>query len=122
MAPGTTLVVIHLVGLLTLITGLLAFLRNRRLRGSLRQRVLTAIVSIALVAWSFQLSYALDDSHRIIGFPFMAAVFERSGGHWTDFLGPMTYPALLGNCLVAIALPQLALFLWRARQRRRTPI
>jgi hypothetical protein len=117
MTPGTILLLIHVGGVLFLAAGLIAFLRNRRRPTPVILRVTVAIVSALLVGLSFQFSYPLGDAHRIVGFPFMAAIFQRDGDRWTDFLGAMTYPAFVGNCLFALALPQVALFIWRTHAR-----
>jgi hypothetical protein len=48
-----------------------------------------------------------------VGIPFTAAVFEKHGDHWLDFVGPLTHPAYIGNVLFALVLPQLAFCVWR---------
>jgi hypothetical protein len=68
--------------------------------------VIGAALGIAAVAYS---RYPTPDV-RLVGFPFLAAVFERSpSGGWADFLGARTYPAILGNFVVGLFLPQLVL-------------
>ncbi|MDB6024070.1 MAG: hypothetical protein JWM68_293 [Verrucomicrobiales bacterium] len=45
---------------------------------------------------------------RLLGFPFLAAVFERSPtGGWADFVGVRTLLATLGNFIVGLFLPHL---------------
>jgi hypothetical protein len=85
MTPGTILLLIHVGGMLFLAAGLIAFLRNRRSPTSMLGRVTIALVSAVLLGLSFQFSYPLGDAHRIVGFPFMAAIFQRDGDRWTDF-------------------------------------
>lgn len=52
---------------------------------------------------------------RLLGFPFLAAAFERSPtGGWTDFVGVLTLPAMVGNFLVGFFIPQvfIAMAVW----------
>ena len=68
-------------------------------------------LGIAAVAHS---RYPTADT-RLLGFPFLAAVFERSpSGGWADFFGLVTFPATIGNFLVGLLLPHLpfALVAW----------
>lgn len=45
---------------------------------------------------------------RLLGFPFLAAVFERSpSGGWVDFVGIRTLPAVLGDFIVGLLLPHI---------------
>jgi hypothetical protein len=62
-----------------------------------------------------------DPDTRLLGFPFVAAEFERSPtGGWVDFLGPRTLPAMLGNFSIGMLLPQVlfAGVLWSSAQIR----
>jgi len=56
---------------------------------------------------------------RLLGLPFVAAVFERSpDGHWADFVGMRTLPATLGNFIVGFVLPHIP-FAWVVRLAER---
>lgn len=37
----------------------------------------------------------------------MTAVFRLDNGHWIDYVGFLTTPALIGNVLAAFLLPQV---------------
>ena len=79
--------------------------------------VVTGVVlGITAVAYS---RYPTSDI-RLLGFPFVAAVFERSpSGGWADFLGARTYPATVGNFFVGLFLPHLflAAVAWMSTRR-----
>ena len=113
---------IHVIGVIGLVAGAIALVRNRRdtssaelSSGAWRAALLVGAVLavLSLFAW-----YPLDKSHRIVGFPFMAAAWEEHGSHWEDFVGPLTLPAYLANAAFASMLPQLVLRArsWRARR------
>lgn len=116
------LLALHLFGLASLVAGVVALLRNQRdvasPRLSLRVRLGTWVIGLSLATASLFVSYPLGDTHRIVGFPFMAAAWEKHGDNWEDFVGPLTIPAYLANALLALTLPQLALRLLRSRPRR----
>jgi hypothetical protein len=59
-------------------------------------------------------------SIKVLGFPFVAAVFERSpGGEWADFVGIKTYFAIFGNFLFGLSIALLAsTFIVWIRNRR----
>jgi hypothetical protein len=49
-----------------------------------------------------------------VGVPFMIAALQLERGHWVDYTGFLTMPALVGNLAVAFLLPQLIVAgLWR---------
>lgn len=109
---------VHLLGLIGLIAGCIAFRRNRRDVASSGVSLLgwrvALLVGVALAFLSFLGRYPLDATHRILGFPFMAAAWEKHGDHWQDFVGPLTLPAYVANAAFAFLLPQLLL---RIRRR-----
>lgn len=115
------LIGLHLLGLAILVANVVALQRNQRdiasAVSSFRIRLGTWLIGIVLATASFFASYPLGDTHRIVGFPFMAAAWEKHGDHWEDFVGPLTIPAYLANAILALTLPQLALRLLRARRR-----
>jgi len=119
----SALVGLHLLGLATLVANVVALRRNHRDIAyphlSFRARLGTWVIGLSLATASLFVSYPLDDAHRIVGFPFMVAAWEKHGDHWKDFAGPLTIPAYLANALLALTLPQLALRLLLARRRRR---
>jgi hypothetical protein len=60
---------------------------------------------------------------RLLGFPFLAAIFERSPtGGWADFVGIRTLPATVGNFMVGLFLPHLpfAGVAWLSGRNRRS--
>jgi len=118
----SVLVGLHLLGLAILVASVVALRRNQRdvasPRLSLRVRLGTWILGLVLATASLFVSYPLGDTHRIVGFPFMAAAWEKHGDHWEDFVGPLTIPAYLANAILALTLPQLVPRLLRARRRR----
>lgn len=66
--------------------------------------VVGIFLGIAAVAHS---RYPTPDT-RLLGFPFLAAVFERSPtGGWADFVGLRTLPATIGNFVAGLFLPHL---------------
>lgn len=116
------LVGLHLLGLAILVANVVALRRNQRdiasALSSVRIRLGTWLIGLVLATASFFVSYPLGDTHRIVGFPFMAAAWEKRADHWEDFVGPLTIPAYLANALLALTLPQLALRLLHGRLRR----
>jgi hypothetical protein len=51
---------------------------------------------------------------RIVGVPFFVAYFDAEGA---DFVGPLTMPGVMANCVFWFLLPQTILFLvWRRRR------
>jgi hypothetical protein len=56
---------------------------------------------------------------KLVGFPFVAAVFERSPtGGWVDFVGLKTYAASVANFLFGLSIPCsiLAVSAWFRRR------
>jgi hypothetical protein len=79
--------------------------------------ILGTCLGVAAVAHSH---YPTPDI-RLLGFPFVAAEFQRSPrGGWTDFVGIWTYVATLANFGVGFLLPQLlfAGIAWSAARRQ----
>jgi hypothetical protein len=109
----TMLLGVHVLGLIGLVCGAIALARNRRdlTASDLSLLIWRAalLVGVLLAAFSLFAAYPLDPTHRIVGFPFMAAAWERHGDHWEDFVGPLTFPAYLANAAFAFAFPQLLL-------------
>ena len=113
---------VHLLGLFGLIAGCVAFRRNRREVAASRVpllvwRVVLAIGSV-LAVLSFLGRYPLDATHRIVGFPFIVAAWEKHGDHWEDLVGPLTLPAYVANAAFAFMLPQLFVRIRSRRERR----
>ena len=110
-----------LIGLAVVVGGSVALAWNvrdlRRRYGKRRLVLLTATsaIGLALAAGSFLVMYPYGENARIVGFPFPAAVFERHGDHWEDFVGPTMLPFMCGNGWFAFVLPQL---IFRVLQRR----
>lgn len=67
---------------------------------------------------SYFISYPLQDqgeTWQIMGFRFFAAVFDSRG---SDYVGITTIPAIIGNFLFFLALPQLILWAFRRSRGR----
>ncbi len=113
---------VHVLGLVGLVAGYFAFRRNGRDVAASRLSLLVwrvaLLVGVALAILSLLARYPLDATRRIVGFPFMAAAWEKRGDHWQDFVGPLTLPAYAANAAFAFMLPQLLLRI-RSRPERR---
>jgi hypothetical protein len=114
-----------LIGLAVIGVGSFALARNvcdlRRQHEKKTLVVLTTTSAIGLVvaAGSFLVVYSYGENARIVGFPFPAAVWERHGGHWEDFVGPLTLPFTCANAWFAFVLPHLILRVLRRRPANR---
>lgn len=107
-----------LIGLLILACTALAVhlrIRHFKLQWWRIQRIPIAI-GVVLGAISGCASYPTNDSTRVIGIPFPAAVFQKQAGVWMDFVGPMTLPSMVGNFALFFLVPQ-PVVLWRLRAR-----
>ena len=63
---------------------------------------------------SFYPEYHVRSDLRMFGVPFVYAALQFKLGHWIDYTGFLTLPALVGNAAVAFLLPQLIRAgLWR---------
>lgn len=122
--------VIELVGLLILALGVAAarffwcgFQNGRLGRGWRTVEAIVLVCGICLgVAAVAHSRYPTPDK-RLVGFPFLAAVFERTpSGAWADFVGPRTLVASIGNFAVGLLLPHLpiAVFALFAKRQRET--
>jgi hypothetical protein len=49
--------------------------------------------------------YHPSPTERYFGLPFLSFAWIKRDGHWRDYLGPFTLPALLGNVFVGFGLP-----------------
>ena len=104
-----------LFGLVVLALGVVAarFLKRAFQSGSVgrawvRAQVVVLIAGAGLgVAAVAHSRYPTPDT-RFLGFPFPAAMFQRSPrGGWIDFVGVLTLPATIGNFLVGLIFPHL---------------
>ena len=74
----------------------------------------TSVIGFLLVIASFYPEYHVRSNLRMFGVPFMTAALQFERGHWIDYTGFLTLPALVGNVAVAFLLPQLIVAgLWR---------
>lgn len=71
------------------------------------------LLGLLLAVGSVFVSYPVGDNLRVMGFPFLAAAFERRGDIWIDFMSPLTPVAYLANATFAFVLPHLLLRAWR---------
>jgi hypothetical protein len=62
-----------------------------------------------LLAWFAQRPYLVTESHKSIGFPFEAAIFNYESGSWVDYIGPLTTPILTLDVVYALFSPQVLL-------------
>ncbi|HEY3969260.1 MAG TPA: hypothetical protein VGM05_32210 [Planctomycetaceae bacterium] len=75
-----------------------------------------AVIGILLGGFLAVVVYPYSPTARIVGFPFISAIWELSDGTWLDFVGPLTLPAAIGNVVAGFALPQI-LFALVVRRR-----
>jgi hypothetical protein len=117
--------ILLLIGLAVIGTGSAALVWNardlRRQHDKKTVAVLTATSAIGLVlaAGSFFVMHSYGENARIVGFPFPAAVWEKHGDHWEDFVGPLMLPFMCGNAWFAFVLPHLILRVLRRRPANR---
>jgi hypothetical protein len=118
------LLAFFLLGLSGLIAGVVATIRNLS-ELSMPRPPLSRLLEIAAVVGGvafaygcYRARYTYSDTVRIWGFPFFAAAFEKDGGAWMDFVGPMTAPAAVGNAIFGLVFPQLGLRALRRVRRR----
>lgn len=118
--------IITLIGLLILALGFAAtrflwrgFKDGRLGRGWKMAEAVVLVCGICLgVAAVVYIRYPAPDT-RLLGFPFLAAAFERTpGGAWADYVGAITLPATIGNFAVGLLLPHLPLAALCAVKRR----
>ena len=104
-----------IIGWLVIASGGVAgfYLRKHQLTVRWLFATLTCGFVLGLLACGF-MEYS-SPTVKLLGFPFVAAVFERSpSGGWADFVGLKTYYATVGNFLfgLSIALLPSALAVW----------
>jgi hypothetical protein len=75
-----------------------------------------AVIGILLGCYLAIVVYRYSPTARIVGFPFMSAIWELSDGKSLDFVGPLTLPAAIGNIFAGVAIPHL-LFALSVRRR-----
>jgi hypothetical protein len=119
------------LGIVVLALGVSAarFLQRAFRKGKLGRVLIFAEVLILLAGTALGIAavghsrYPTPDT-RLVGFPFLAAVFQHSpGGGWTDFVGFRTLPATIGNFAVGLFLPHLlfAAAVWVTIRRHHAP-
>jgi hypothetical protein len=113
------------LGLALLASELWATQLNRRTSRALSKRTWvaystsTSVIGFLLVVASFYPEYYVRSDLRMLGVPFVTAALRFERGHWIDYTGFLTLPALVGNVAVAFLLPQLILAgLWRVMRVR----
>lgn len=83
--------------------------------------VLIAGLALGIAAVSHS-RYPTPDT-RLVGFPFLMAIFERSPtGGWADFVGFLTLPALIGNFAAGLLLPHIPFAAWAWSASKRRPV
>jgi hypothetical protein len=94
----------------------LAFSTRRLGRWWFAAELLVAVIGLLLGIFLANVIYPSSPTMRIVGFPFMSAIFQLSDGRWLDFVGPLTLPAAFGNMIVGFVVPQI-LFALVVRRR-----
>ena len=61
--------------------------------------------------------YPVDERTVVFGVPFVSYAFQKVGGGWADFVGPLSIPAAVLNFLVALWFPRVV-DSWRQRNAR----
>ena len=115
-----------LLGLAFLVSGVLAFVANRRAYRSgavslpvwkrmYQWRWLAmVVVGLGVNYFSYPMTGSGGEHYRVIGFPFMAAAFDSNGA---DYVSSMT-PWFFGLDVVTCAfVPDLCLWAWRSFAR-----
>ena len=103
----------EIAGVITVTAGCLGALYIWLLYESKRISWLWILPTLFAIAVGFGLGHILFDftyypskNVRVVGFPFVAAVFElQPGGLWMDFVGPWTLVYALGNFFVGLTAP-----------------
>jgi hypothetical protein len=106
-----------IVGMLGIVLAAIAVGSNKRRAASgaatphwLIARRWSGPLGLLLGIGSYFISYPLQDqgeTWRVMGFPFFAAAFDPRGA---DYVGIATIPAIIGNFVFFLALPQLILW------------
>jgi len=115
------LITATVLGLVGALLGSFALARNVRQWRSLPHKRARAFILVAfalgtvLAASSFFVSYPYSATVRVVGFPFPAAVFEKHGEHWRDYVGPLTAPFSFANAWFAFVLPHLLVRTFRRK-------
>jgi hypothetical protein len=74
-----------------------------------RAALILLVVGLPLAIASAFIEYPYGNDYRVYGLPFTAAVFERSGNGWRDYVSPLTGVFVIMNGIVFFLLPQLVL-------------
>jgi len=118
-----------LIGVLILIAGFTAFVKNwRAARGMsappeqwLRLYRWRWFALVTLGAAAYYMTWHITgvdcERLRIAGFPFPAAAFDSRGA---DYVGPLTLPFMLLDILTWALIPDLCLYAWRGVLLRRS--
>ena len=99
------------IGPLTLIGGAYAarFVvrsTNRALRSDgFRIRIAVILLGLASAVLVSCIKYYPNPDTMVYGFPFLSFIFQKGGGQWLDFMGPLTIPALVANAAAGFLLP-----------------
>ena len=113
-------------GIVGVVWGMVAARNTFRNRGMvliaprLRAYPIVIVIGLALACGSVFVRYPLNPDTVVYGFPFMSAIFQRQNGQWADFVGPLTFPAVVANGVFFFLVPQIALdAVIRKRARRK---
>ena len=113
-------IIIAIIGFLGIVAGVFALRANwlkvklgesNNLTG--RWLWFAMLIGIVLGISSWPLTYFIGYSihieaqvGRVVGFPFFVAYFDNAG---RDYVGPLTLPGVIANCIFWFLIPQLAL-------------
>jgi hypothetical protein len=99
-----------LLGLATLVLGIMAWLKNSRNRAAdtVAIKAWSVFAGMLLAAGGFFLRFPLGQTHKVYGFPFPVSVFERAPQGWVEYLtlGEFATLAIVLNAIVFGLLPQ----------------
>jgi hypothetical protein len=93
------------------------YIRNVVNRSHYRGRLLIIVIAVGIVLGCLAnfAGYWLDERTKVLGVPFMYAIFQDH----EDFVGPMTLPCAIGNFFIGLGLPVVALAAIVIRRKRK---
>jgi hypothetical protein len=123
----TIVIVLALIGVVGIVAGAVA-LRTNWVRSQVGQTttfrrwwpwialLLGTLLGIASWPLTYWMGYTIQieaQPGRIVGFPFFVAYFDSEG---RDYVGSLTLPGVIANCIFWFFIPQLALRFFNRRR------